>query len=394
LRFLCIVFAIASLLGATLTPQERKKNLDSFEFVWTTIRDKHWDASLDGPQWQAAHDELLPKMQKADSIGEARAVLREMIARLHLTHYNIIPNDVYSDVQTTAKPVTIEVRVIDGKPIAVSGKYAGYEIKGMDDVVARVDRQYKDSTLRDMMLARAVEAKLASEPAKLAGDSNDTVSATFDDHPKGEPVKFGNLPTQYFWIDSKHIGDSGYVAFNIFLDPPKLFSTFDQAIAACSKCLGFIIDLRGNSGGIGGMAMGLAGYFVDQQNKQLGVMHTRGVPLKFFINPRSPHFEGKLAILVDGLSASTSEIFAGGLQDLHRARIFGSRTAGAALPSVIERLPNGDGFQYAIANYVSEGGKTLEGNGVIPDVEVLPDPDALRKGHDRVLEAALQWIQQ
>jgi carboxyl-terminal processing protease len=389
LRHFLFFLVTASLFGATLTPQERQKNIASFEFVWTTIRDKHWDSSLDGPQWQAVHDELLPRMRKAESIGEARDVLRQMIARLHLTHYNIIPGDVYSDVSSdapeAAKPADVDVRVIDGKPIAVSGKNAGKEIGGMDEVVARVDKQYKDSTLRDMMLARAVKAKLSAEPAK---------AQEFEGHPQGEPVKFGLLPTQYFWIDSKRLGDAEYIAFNIFLDPPKLFSTFDKAINDCAKCAGVIIDIRGNSGGIGGMAMGIAGYFVDETNKQLGTMYTRGVPLKFAINPRSPHFNGKLAILVDGLSASTSEILAGGMQDLHRARIFGTHTAGAALPSVIERLPNGDGFQYAIANYVSQSGKTLEGNGVTPDVEVSPDPEALQKGRDVVLEAALKWIQQ
>ena len=389
MRHFLLALATASLFGATLTPKERQKNIDSFEFVWSTIRDKHWDTSLDGPQWQAVHDELLPQMRKAGSIGEAREVLRRMIARLHLTHYNIIPGDVYSDVASDvpepAKRAEVDVRVIGGKPVAVSGKNAGTQIEGMDDLVARVDEQYKDSSLRDMMLARAVKAKLASEPAKAEG---------FEGHRQGEPVKFGLLPTQYFWIESKRIGDAGYIAFNVFLNPPKLFAAFDQALAACAKCPGFVIDIRGNSGGIGGMAMGVAGYFVDEQNKQLGTMYTRGVPLKFAINPRAPHFTGKLAILVDGLSASTSEILAGGLQDLHRARIFGTRTAGAALPSVIEKLPNGDGFQYAIANYISQSGKTLEGNGVTPEVEISPNPEALRDGHDLVLEAALKWIQQ
>ena len=80
------------------------------------------------------------------------------------------------------------------------------------------------------------------------------------------------------------------------------------------------------------------------------------------------------------------------MKDLGRARIFGTRTAGAALPSVFERLPNGDGFQYAIASYISEGGKPLEGIGVIPDVEVPLSRDALLQGRDPVVEAALDWI--
>ena len=95
---------------------------------------------------------------------------------------------------------------------------------------------------------------------------------------------------------------------------------------------------------------------------------------------------------MDGSSASTSEIFAGGLKDLGRARIFGTRSAAAALPSIIEKLPNGDGFQYAIANYVSEGGEALEANGVTPDVEVKLTRKALLAGHDAVVDAAVDWI--
>jgi len=67
--------------------------------------------------------------------------------------------------------------------------------------------------------------------------------------------------------------------------------------------------------------------------------------------------------------------------------------AGAALPSRIERLPNGDGFQYAMANYISRSGRQLEGNGVIPDVNVPADRKALSEGRDPVLEAALRWLQ-
>jgi carboxyl-terminal processing protease len=121
-------------------------------------------------------------------------------------------------------------------------------------------------------------------------------------------------------------------------------------------------------------------------------MYLRDTSIKFVINPRAEVFKGPVAILVDGSSASTSEIFAEGLKDLGRARVFGTRTAAAALPSIIEKLPNGDGFQYAVANYVSEGGKPLEANGVIPDVEVKLTRKALLAGHDPVVDAAVDWI--
>jgi carboxyl-terminal processing protease len=121
-------------------------------------------------------------------------------------------------------------------------------------------------------------------------------------------------------------------------------------------------------------------------------MYLRDNELKAIIVPRPKIYKGPVAILIDGLSASMSEIFAGGLKDLDRARVFGTTTAGAALPSQMEKLPNGDGFQFAMANYISTGGDVLEGTGVIPDEEIRPTRDQLLAGSDPVLEAAVTWI--
>jgi carboxyl-terminal processing protease len=123
-------------------------------------------------------------------------------------------------------------------------------------------------------------------------------------------------------------------------------------------------------------------------------MRSRTETLHFVVNPQAQRYTGKVAILIDELSASTSEIFAGGLQDLRRARVFGRRSPGAALPSVIEQLPNGDRYQYAISDYVSASGKALEGQGVTPDVPVALDLKALRAGKDPDIVAATRWIKE
>jgi carboxyl-terminal processing protease len=178
----------------------------------------------------------------------------------------------------------------------------------------------------------------------------------------------------------------------MFFEPEPLADAFARMVKDCRDCSGFVIDLRGNPGGLGGLATGVAGWFTDKPDQRLGTMYMRGNSLKFVIFPRPEPFLGPLAVLVDGCSASTSEFFAGGLKDLKRVRVFGSRTAGAALPSRFEKLPNGDGFQYAVANYISEGGKPLEGIGVIPDEEVKLTRRQLLDGLDPVLEAAVSWI--
>ena len=136
----------------------------------------------------------------------------------------------------------------------------------------------------------------------------------------------------------------------------------------------------------------MAGWFVSRRGWVLGTMRARDYTLGFEINPRADTFDGPLAILVDGGSASTSEIFAAGLQDMGRARVFGTKTAGAALPSLIVRLPNLDGFQYAEATYTSRKGRLLEGAGVTPDVIVRHTRESLLRGRDAALDAAVEWI--
>src|ERR1043165_6875178 len=60
-----------------------------------------------------------------------------------------------------------------------------------------------------------------------------------------------------------------------------------------AKAKGVIIDLRGNPGGIGAMAMGIAGYLVSDENKKLGTMRTRPTPLDFVINPQATRYGGQ-----------------------------------------------------------------------------------------------------
>jgi hypothetical protein len=253
-----------------------------------------------------------------------------------------------------------------------------------DSYRAKVDAAKSVAGVRGVM--REMVGKLGMSHYAIVSDER--YKATPAPSSEGTAVQFGNLPESRLIFESRPLPNgAGYIRFNEFLDPVSVMPKFEAAMKEFAKAPGVILDLRGNPGGIGIMAMGIAGFFVGDSGQQLGVMKMRDTTLKFAIFPRPDVYRGKLAILLDAGSASTTEILAQGLQDLKRARIFGTRSAGAALPSDIIRLPNGDGFQYPTASFTSVGGRVLEGNGVMPDVEVESGaaPEA-------VIDAAAAWI--
>jgi carboxyl-terminal processing protease len=346
-----------------------------------------------------------------------RSIMTGMLSKLAASHYAIIPGDLYQEIDG-AKPVVADgspgiVPVIIGNkavvgsvepdsPAAQAGLRPGMVLDAINGAKITPALKLLDD-LSDRESQRIVEQSVTH---KLDGPANQAVELDVIDE-RGEPrhmefgrtpqkgnlVRFGNLPETRVFFESRTLSDgAGYIRFNEFLDPASIMPQFEAALKGFGKAPGVIIDLRGNPGGIGIMAMGIAGFFIDKEGLKLGEMKMRDATLKFVIFPRPETYAGPLAILVDGGSASTAEILAGGLQDLKRARIFGVRTAGAALPSDIIRLPNGDGFQYPQASYTSESGKVLEGAGVTPDVVVQQTRDALLNGHDPVIEAADEWI--
>jgi carboxyl-terminal processing protease len=226
------------------------------------------------------------------------------------------------------------------------------------------------------------------------GEGKEVTKKLVSEEPKGKRVVLGIMPALYLRYESRSAApEIGYIAFSAFVDPAGTMQAFSEDVAGFAGTKGIVIDLRGNPGGLGAMAMGMGGWFVSDASRSLGVMTTRNGEINFVLNPRPDPYKGKVAVLIDGLSASTSEILAAGLRDQGLARLFGTRTAGAALPSAFERLPNGDGFQYAFANYTSANGEVLEGKGVAPDQEVRLARKALLAGKDPVLDAAIAWIQ-
>jgi carboxyl-terminal processing protease len=149
------------------------------------------------------------------------------------------------------------------------------------------------------------------------------------------------------------------------------------------------------------MILGVSGHFLADR-VSLGTLKMRGNELNFFANPRRVSasgervepYSGPLAILIDELSLSAAEIFAGGMQAVGRARLFGIATGGQALPAVWDRLPNGDVLYHAFGDFVTANGARVEDHGVTPDQSVPLTRENLLAGRDAPLLAAMRWISQ
>lgn len=405
--------------------------LATFDTAWGVIRRTHWDTTYNGVDWTAVRDELRPRAAAAQTRGELRQILSDMVARLGQSHFSIIPQEVSEatagvrDAGGSGPSGTagFDVRLVDtlmvvsvvdtGGPAWHAGVRPGWVLTAVRGCPVSTHVRRLPPTLERRR--RELMAWQSTSQA-LAGREGDALTADFLDATDGPrtlsivrgPVrgtitKFGHLPpveADLRWSRVVREGRTvGVIRFNIWM--PVLAAQFDAAVDSLRSADAIVLDLRGNLGGVGGMSMGIAGHFLDSA-LALGEMQQRNGTMRFLANPRRVDtrlqpvrpYAGPLALVVDPLSASTTEIFAAGLQALGRATVFGTRSAGQALPSVPERLPNGDILYHAIANFIGATGHPVEGAGVTPDRVMPLDRRALTGGRDPALDAAITWAAQ
>ena len=400
-----------------LNEEQQQANAESFDEVWGAVNRTFWDPGFRGVDWDAVRETYAPQVLAATTQSEARKLMKRALEELGESHFYVIPAELYEDMTSGPKgqgECGIRTRVIDGHAIVVkvipdspgeqAGIQGGWELLTAGDselrpFIEKLTAEYADSPTLTSKLSSAASGKLRGEIGDelslrfLDGEETEQVLSLRLGEPRGHKAVFSNLPPMWIDIQTERLeGGIGYFSLSVFMDPTFTMGKFNEAMASFGDCRGVVLDLRGNGGGIAGMAPGLAGWFVQESDLSLGQMFTRDSHLNLRVRPRLNAYSGPLAVLVDGLSASTSEFLAAGLQDLGRAQVFGSRSAGAALVANMIRLPNGDGFEYAFADYESAGGGRIEGNGITPDVETPYLRAALLANEDAALAAAIAWI--
>jgi len=131
---------------------------------------------------------------------------------------------------------------------------------------------------------------------------------------------------------------------------------------------GYILDLRANPGGLLQASIEIARMWMDRGTIVSTV--TRAGEAERYEAHRRPLTDRPLVVLVDGGSASASEILAGALQDNRRATLVGTKTFGKGLVQSVRELQDGSGVAVTVAKYFTPSGKDINKEGIIPDVRI------------------------
>ena len=434
-----------------LTPEAQRRH-DAFVKAWSTLDENYFDQTFSGLDWPQIRAEYEPRVAAATSDEQVHKLITEMIGRLGRSHFAVIPPDYFNAIKiakaaarererllaaeggdASARDDTLEnneelldenpdarygvgvdlrlindqfvvTRVAPGSSAEEAGIKLGFVIDkingvSLQDLVRRIKSDY--SSVRN--LERYLPGQIINW--FLNGERDSAVVLTCldaSDHSlelkvkrqfiSGEKISLGaRFPEQFMQFETESLDEKvGYIKFNVF--SLALIPKFCDALTKFNNKSAVIIDLRGNIGGVLGTLVALTGMMTERPIT-IGTSIYKAGSEAMVAPSMAKNFKGKVVFLVDNQTVSAAEVFSAGLQENGRALVVGQRTGGEALPAVTTPLATGAVLVFPVANFLTNKGRSLEGNGVEPNFKVDLDRASLLKGKDPQIEKALALIE-
>jgi carboxyl-terminal processing protease len=308
-------------------------------------------------------------------------------------HSSYLDEDGAKDMQVQTKgtfgglgiEVTMEnelvkvITPIDDTPAAKADIRSG-------DLIAKID----GTEVRGMTLEEAVD--------KMRGEVNEPIKLTILREGADKPMEVTivrdiiKVKAVKFRVEN----DVGYMKITSFTE--QTFGDLNDAIKKieadipADKLKGFVLDLRNNPGGLLDQAVAVSDAFLDKGE----VVSTRGRDpqnIRRYDSEKGDMIEGKpMIVMVNGGSASASEIVAGALQDHKRATVLGTKSFGkGSVQTIIPLGQTGGALRLTTALYYTPAGKSIQGKGIIPDiVSEQPLPEELKDVDTKAAESELK----
>ena len=349
---------------------------DLFETIWQVW--EHVQNEFVDPKGKDIDPELL-----ADGAirGMVKALGDEHSGYLDAQQFPVMQEDMSGSIQGIGAVVQRDetsgflqiAYVLEGTPAAAAGLQSG-------DVFAEVDgRDVLDAS--QLELAALVRGPAGSAVQLTMFRGSETLDFTIE----RARIAVPNIEWRLL-VDT----GIGYVSLQHFNESAR--ADLDEAFAEMDvhSLPGLVLDLRGNPGGLLDSAIEIASAFIKEGPVAIQDFDTR----ERVLDADGSHagLTLPLAVLVDGRSASASELVAGALQDRGRATIIGEQTFGKGTMQNLFRLDNGGGLQLTIARWLTPDGHWIHGSGITPDLLVNQAEDPGPTDTDTQLLAAIAHL--
>lgn len=358
---------------------QENDGLKLYREAWKIVKYNYYDPSLhnvDWKYWEHRYDKVIKTKE------DAYIAIETMVESLNDRYTRFLTPDQFSeqdtDIESKISGIGVEIALKDNNVIVVSvlddtpAQKAGLTFK--DKITEVNGKSTKGLDLKDV--AGLIRGKIGTY-VKL------TIL-------KNGKKKYLNVKRDVIKIKSvfqKMLNNKiSYIRLKSFISQDAAYE-MEDAILNANNAEAFIIDVRGNYGGLLPNAISISNIFIDQGLNIVSIINRNGTK-RNLIALAKPLTDKPLVVLIDRSSASASEILGGALKDHKRAILVGDRTFGKGLVQKIFDLPEKCGLNVTVSKYITPNGHDIDKKGVSPDIKVKFSLYDLQKKKDPQLEEA------
>lgn len=332
-----------------------------FEKTWKVIARDYYEPTLNHQNWDRWRIRYQDKI-KTDE--DARVAIDTMIASLDEPYTKFMTAKEYEDLTTS---ITSKIYGIGVNIYSNSGKIEIFNVipstpadlaqLKQGDIIIEVDgKDTNGMNVSDVAaLVRGPENSIVELSILRDGKKLTKII-------KRKEIKIKNVKSS---IIDNHIGYIQIVSFMGETTPNE----FIEAMENTKNTDSIIIDLRGNTGGLLDNAVFIANMFIPR-GEIVEIIYKNGNKKIINALPNKDIIEKPVVVLVNGASASASEILSGALKDSNKAILIGKKTFGKGLVQKVVPLPNRTGLNVTIARYLTPKGTDINKLGIKPDIEI------------------------
>lgn len=331
-----------------------------FDRAWRIIKSNFYDPDLNKQNWTRWKKHYKGRI-KTDE--DANIAINTMLESLDDPYSRYLDKKNYAEQNTSINSrifgIGVNISSIGGKTYIVSiveDTPAFHSNLKKGDIITKVN-------------GKQISGMKVSEVADIVrGPEGTFVELTILRNKKTFTKKIKREEIKIKTVKSSMDRNIGYIQIMSFIGTTTP-NEFISALEKTDRAKGLIIDLRGNTGGLLPNAIFIANMFISD-GKLVSIVGRSGYKRNIYAQSSNYVVDKPMLVLVDGGSASASEILSGALKDYHKAKLLGTKTFGKGMVQKIVPMPNETGLNLTIAKYLTPCGHDINKKGIEPDIEV------------------------